>query len=265
MAADLDSRAIEVAEAIGVMTQPVKIVSLRVWSMRKGWTFADLDAAVARAVEQGLLVSAAQGLTSAMTESEPATEEPEETSVESPTAPESPAQAPTILDCLCARTAPHKNYDCPEHGGARIKEDSDMGQHWISTAEAAELLGVTKRYAIKLVERKKIEAKQDGDGSRAPFLFRRTSVIAYRDARRKEQAERDLLPPTPAKRKAAAPRKSKALVPVAEAEPTPIEAAAVHPLPAELADVRALVRFVDKGWFSKDDAWAKLRDLVMGL
>lgn len=272
MGADLDSRATEVAAAVGDMRQPAMPVSLRVWAMRKGWTFADLDAAIARAVELGKLSMATKGLTMPTIAVEPmpppepapaATAEPEP---EPELQPQPPTSAPTLDCCLCARTAPNVNYGCPQHGGARIttnQENTEMAKEWISSAEAAQLVGCSVSNVLELAKKDKFETRRVGEGSRAPLEFLRSSVVAYRDAKRKEASARDLLPATPTKRKAPAPKKSKALVPAAESQlARALEATLVQPQPAALADVRALVRFVDKGWFSKDDAWAKLRELV---
>jgi hypothetical protein len=274
MSADLDSRAKEVTIAVGAMKQPAMPVSLRVWAMRRNWTFADLDAAIARACELGKLTMAPKGLSMPTVAAEPVAEtepEPEpaptvgsyqHTQVELPagagTEPFTLPATRTMLDCLCARTASKVNYGCPEHGGARIttsKENIEMAKEWISSAEAAQLAGCSVSNVLEL-------AKKDKFGSRAPLEFLRSSVVAYRDAKRKEASARDLMPATPTKRKALVPKKSKALVPAAAAPTAVVEATLVEPHPAALADVRALVRFVDKGWFSKDDAWAKLRELV---
>jgi hypothetical protein len=62
-------------------------------------------------------------------------------------------------------------------------EENRMAKDWISTAEAAELLGHTKSYTIALGHKGVVEAKQDGKGARAPFLFNRaSSAQAHRRA-----------------------------------------------------------------------------------
>lgn len=260
-------RATSLFDAMGVMSAPVHIGALCHFAQRKGWEQKTLEGVLAYAEKHGLVerYKAFDGkqafkLTGTAVPTAPVSDTDPDEADEQPEADEAPPAA-TILDCLCARTAPHKNYGCPEHGGARIttsKETTDMAREWISTAEAAELLDCTKASAIRMAHQEKIEASQEGDGSRAPFVFKRSSVIAYRDSRAKKKAATDLLPATPVKRKAA-------LVPPPEPRPqvrAAVEATPVVPAPAELADVRALVRIVDRCGIGKEAAWEWLRTLV---
>lgn len=259
MAADLDSRATQVAAAIGVMTPPIKHVSLRVWAMRRGWDVPALDAAIDRAAHLGLLVRAAAGIMPAAAAPVPEPDpEPEPVAVDD--APSDPAEviaeALGDITCLCTRTAPNPNYGCPVHGGARIDtEETPMDKDQVSTVVAAKLLGISTGAVLQAIAKGALKAKRGGRG--VPSIIKRVDVIAYRDARAKQLAASDLLPATPTKRKAAAPR-SKALVPA----PAPVEATLVELQPAELSDVRALVRIVDRCGVDKAAAWEWLRKLV---
>jgi len=271
MAFDLDSRAAEVAEALGVMTPPIRHVSLRVWAMRRGWDVPSLDAALDRAAQLGLVVKTPAGLMAGQADApmpSPVEDQEVEPEVEpevevAPAAPE-PA---TLIDCLCARTAPQVNYGCLEHGGARIttnKEHSNMAKDWISREEAMGLLDCGGSNLLLLAKQNKIERR--GEGTRGkPSEYSRTSVIAYRDGRARARAATDLLPATPARRAAKVAKKSTAIVTASAPAPAPMEVVTgtvLESMPSVLTEVRVLVRWVDKGWFTVKDAWSKLRELV---
>lgn len=271
MGADIDSRATEVAAEIEKLKQPVQPVILRVWAMRKGWTFADLDTAIARAVELGKLSAADKGLSKAATPAPaPKAETQPAPPVEAKAARPSSPPAPALDGCLCARTWPKKNFGCPEHGGARInakQENINMAKQWITSAEAAELLECVPRNVNILAAKGKLESRRTTESPTSPLELNRASVIAHRDAKRKAKADRDLLPATPTKRKAAPP-KSKALAkasasggaPVA-LQTKPIEGELVGPA-IDMTEVRALVRIVGRAGIDKTMAWDWLVKLV---
>ncbi len=264
MRADLDTRARQIAEAIGLMTPPVKPVTLNVWAMRQGWEREALEPALVRARELGLLEEAEAAPAAA-----PALE------------PAPVAAAPALLDekpaaveqarpsCLCARTWPQKNYGCPEHGGARInakQETTTMAKQWISTTEAAELLECTPRNVSILAAGGKITSRRTGEGPTSPLEVNRASVILHRDAKRKAKADRDLLPATPTKRKASAPKhKAPAKASASGGElvlrSTPIEGSLVEAA-IEMTEIRALVRIVGRAGIDKVTAWDWLVKLV---
>lgn len=132
-------------------------------------------------------------------------------------------------------------------------KEMTMSKDWISTAEAAELLGMTDAGVRKAGKKGAIESRQEGDGAKAPFFFKRSSVIAYRD----RASATDLL-------EQKKPRKKKPKAPKAAAAPAP--APVVHlppPTALELADdLRTLLRCIDRGWVKRDDLVEKLRELV---
>lgn len=274
-------RAKSLTEAMSVMSAPIQMGTLHHFAMRKGWEQKTLEGVLAYCQRQHLVEpykafngKAAFKLTGAAVPEVPVTEtdpdaDDDHAEVETSAQPAEPGPVETLLEsfrvtrCLCADG--QVNYGCPLHGGARTttEENTDMAKDWISTAEAAKLLECHPSNLTLLARSGKI--KRDGEGGRGtPSQYSRTSVIAYRDQR---QRVADLLPATPAKRKASAPSKSKALVPAAASSAVVVQlrgkaAAAAAAPPTMLDDLRALVRCVDLGWVSADAAWAHIRGLL---
>lgn len=142
-----------------------------------------------------------------------------------------------------------------------------MAKDWISTTDAAELLGVVRRYAIKMAHDGKVVFKQDGDGGRAPFLFDRASVLAYLDKKKG-----DILDEPKAKKrekKVGLVAADKQIMRRAAKPAGGGQAVVVAKLADEIGalreDVITLVRVVDRGWMSQDEAFAKLRELAESL
>lgn len=160
--------------------------------------------------------------------------------------------------CLCARTAPDVNYGCPEHGGTRptITTEEEiapmMDNDTLNTAEAAALLGIKQSGVVNAVNKGRLKAKRGGRG--VPLQLKRVDVIAYRAARAAWTQKLT----TPVVGGAGGGGGGGGPVIVKLRGPAP--AAAMQP--AVLDDLRALVRCVDLGWMSSEDAWAKLRALV---
>jgi hypothetical protein len=251
-------RADSLIGAMRLMSAPIRLGTLYTFAMRKGWEQKTIDGLLAYCQRQGVVQpykafdgKAAFRLTGAGVPAAPTREtepddddddddkEGEEPAVAP--APRTPAPSATPLDCLTS------------------KESTTMAKDWISAGEAAGLLGISRMSVMRAGRRGALEHRGQGvKGS--PYEFTRASVVAYR-GRAKRDA--DLLPATPARRKATAPR-SRAIVPAPASPPSPevVTGTVVEPAPSVLTEVRVLVRWVDKGWFSVEDAWAKLRELV---
>jgi hypothetical protein len=248
-------RAQSLLDAMGVMSSPIHMGTLSAFAMRKGWEHQTLAGVLAYCERQRLVEryrafnsKSAFKVTGEAVPVAPVREiDPDvDDDVDA-------VEAAPVPACLCARTAPHVNYGCPEHGAARAttEENTDMTKDWISAEEVAKLLGCSKKTVLRLTT----TLKHRGEGVRGkPFEFHRASVIAYRDERKRST---DLLPATPALRKAT-PKKSTAIVP----SPAPLEGTIVDHPPADLSEVRALVRIVDRCGINKEAAWDWLKKLV---
>jgi hypothetical protein len=139
-------------------------------------------------------------------------------------------------------------------------KENTVAKDWISTADVMKLLGCKQERASYLAVSGKIVSRKNGEGRSAPREYDRTSVIAYRDHEKKKG---DILD-EPKKKPAKAPprREPKAIAAkVARKPAAPISAGS-----GGLAeDLRMLLRCVDRGWLSQDEAFAKLRGIADAL
>jgi hypothetical protein len=232
---------------------PVKRGTLGHFAMGKNWQPETLQLVLDYCLEQKLLTSytSFSGVTAYKLPFTPVHEDEDEVATES-TAGAVRAQRHDSE----ARTAPAVNYGCPEHGAARSgAEENTMAKEWVTTKEAAELLGMSLNGTTGLGRKGKIESKADGNGSRAPRLFKRASVIAFRDTKRgfkAAQSNTDLLDTPPQ-------RRTKQIIAKASRAPKVQTSTA----PAELAsDVRALVHCVRRGWLTPGELLTQLEKLV---
>lgn len=150
--------------------------------------------------------------------------------------------------------APQPKAAAPQRG-----QEKHMSTDWIPAKEAAALIGVKPNSMSMIAGRGDIESKQEGGkGQGFPILYKRASVIAYRDAKRKVAGNSDLLERPARKQRQVKPR-------VIKLHKSPAQAAQVRAArsPAErLDDVRLLVRVEGMGWIDREAAWARLRELV---
>jgi len=156
--------------------------------------------------------------------------------------------------------------ETPEPAPSQPKKETTMSKDWISTNEAAELLGIGRSGVLYALKVGNIKGKQEGDGGRAPFVIERASVIAYRDRTKQQAKQTDLLDePKPKKKpkKKAAPATTTAIVVARPSKP----AKRVAPPVGDLGDdLRMLLRCIDRGWVTcdRDELVEKLRELVEG-
>jgi hypothetical protein len=262
-------RAQQLIDYVKQQTPPVaKKSSICVFSMRKGWEPPTREGILKYCLEQKLLVGyqSVNGLAFKI----PLTRVFDQADGD---VPSDSLAAGAVRErgstCLCSRTAPAANYGCPEHGRAlpkktTVKETTNMAtKEWISTAEAAELLGVSANRVCVRIKEKAIEAKEDDShigGGRKPFLLKRASVIALRDGMKNHA---DMLDEKPAKPKAKAPPQQRWKAIAARVVRASKPRATAAGLTGDLADdVRALIKCVDRNWLSEADAFTKLRGLV---
>ena len=270
------ARAAKLVQFIKGSTPPVKTSTLCVWAGRYGWAIQTLEACLDYCVEMKLLATY-KSFAGEKAWKIPLTPVHEEEGAadagEAVTMTRTQAEiagAVRASDCLCARTAPAVNYGCPEHGAARrgAEEKQEMAKDWITSAEAAKLIGISSNRALYWAAQKKIETKVDesftGSG-RKPVLFKRSSVIAFRDSRSGDGNAARYKPGTPA---AATdlldelPRTKRVVSKRAKVVRAPKPVQAPAPSGDLAADVRALVHNIERGWMPRDAAWEILRDLV---
>jgi hypothetical protein len=258
-------RAQQMVDFVKAQKPPVaKLQTIIVFARRKGWEHPTLIG-VLEYCEKKKLLAGYRSINS------PAWKIPL-TPVFDATDGEPAAKADAAPDgCLCARTAPEPNFGCPVHGGARlkktiVKETTNMAKEWITTAEAAELLGVSMNRVCVRIKEKALDAKEDDShvaGGRKPFLIRRASVIAFLE--KKKHA--DILDEKPAKaekpKQAKAPPQQERVVAVKKARaPKNIVAKLADEIGSLREDIIMLVRLVERGWMSQDEAFAKLRGIA---
>lgn len=278
-------RAQQLVDYVKQQTPPVaKKSSICVFAMRKGWEPPTREGIIKYCVEQKLLVAyqSINGaafkipLTRVFDQAEPGAAPVVEEEPRRAAAPPSPAPAPAPDDCLCARTAPKKNFGCPRHGGARLnapkKETKTMAKDMISTAETAELLDMTTAGVRKVVARGELEAFPEGDGARSPLFFKRAEVVALVQKRKADILdEPKAKPPKKSTALAKAPKPEKPAVQTMRRASKPagggqsVVAKLADEIGALREDVIMLVRLVDRGWMSQDDAFGKLREISESL
>jgi hypothetical protein len=138
------------------------------------------------------------------------------------------------------------------------EKEETMAKDEISTGEAAELCGVSTAGIRKWVKQGKLKPRVGGGGRGQTYFFDRGVVLAFKQVR---EAGKTLAPPQPKARvvklKAAHERKL----------PTKINAKHIlNKVTDEYCDLREdvimLVRLVDRGWMSPEQAWGKLRELA---
>jgi hypothetical protein len=136
-----------------------------------------------------------------------------------------------------------------------------MSKEWITTAEAAQLLEVDGVTVRKHARRGALEAKQNTTAHGKPWLYKRASVVEYRDARRKS-ANTDLLDKSTPKAKRVKARVIK-LYKQPPREATQRARASQAGTREELAaDVRTLVHCVRRGWLTPGQLLDQLEKLV---
>lgn len=277
-------RAQQLVDYVKQQTPPVaKKSSICVFAMRKGWETPTREGIIKYCLDQKLLVAyqSINGLafkiplTRVFDQAEPGAapvveEEPQRAAAPPPAAPDA---------CLYARTAPKKNFGCPVHGGSRIskptKEKTTMAKEWITCAAAGELLGISAERVGVLARAGKLESKKDdsytGKGHK-PLLVNRASVIARRDAEKQKGDILDEPKAKPAKKPSAlakAPKPEKSAMQTMRRASKPARVDVVAKLADEIGalreDVIMLVRLVDRGWMSQDQAFGKLREIAGSL
>lgn len=145
-----------------------------------------------------------------------------------------------------------------------------MAKDMISTAEVAAKLGMTTAGVRMVVKRGELEAHQEGDSERSPLFFKRSEVTALVEKRKGNILDEPKAP----KKKTAAIVKAAPQTMRRKASPPPTARApkisVASPNGSVVAgalreDVITLVRVVDRGWMSQDEAFAKLRELAESL
>jgi hypothetical protein len=154
-----------------------------------------------------------------------------------------------------ARRRTHQQTDEGEDDGAK---------EWISSKEAAALIGRDKSVALELGRAGTLETRQPGGYARAPMEFKRSSVIAYLDKRKHADMldEPKATKSTPKKTAPPSNDKPQAIAPRERSLGAKQSKAVAAPSGGLVDDVRALLRNVDRGWMTADAMLGHLRGLV---
>lgn len=282
-------RAQQLVDHVKAQKPPVmKLATVNVFAMRKGWERPTLGGVLKYCVENKLLVgyAAVSGPAfkipftpvfdvaddDAPAKREEPAAEPKVEAKPAAAAPPKPAAA-AADGCLCARTAPKKNYGCPVHGGTRIskptKETTKMAKDWITVDDAAAMLDVGPRNISKLVAKGELDGKKDDEhqgAGRKPWLVTRASVLAL-----VEKRKGDILDEPKAKKpEKKKPEKKVELVKadkqvMRRSSSPPSRRTGKPPIVSLREDVIALVRNVERGWMTQSGAFEALREIADSL
>lgn len=222
---------------------PVLRGTLATFAMRKGWEQKTLDACLDYCVEMKLLAKFASYKGDAW---------------KIPFTPV-PQEGPTFDEALAATPAAE-----PARKPRAPKEKSTM-KEWLTAKEAAKVAGCSPRYVRLAADAVEIEGHIDTEFQgigRKPRMFKRSSVIAFRDKRSKRSAT-DLLD-KPTRKKTSTVTKPKR---VKRAESTalvlPKTTAVLAAIdPSIIDDVRALHGMVKRGGMETNTAWETLCALM---
>lgn len=149
----------------------------------------------------------------------------------------------------------------PDAKPAGKQEEAMATGEWISTEDAAKLMGISDSRVKTLARLGKVEAKKDesytGKGHK-PYLVNRDAATAYSSSAARADVIKARI--VKLKRVGAVAPKAKRADPIVERKPARRDPSASSPVLAD--DVRMLVRCVERGWLEPSDAWEKLKALV---